>query len=160
MNYTILGANYANAEGTAAILATAEAGAVLASPVDTPDLWAQMLGAVGAPQPLALPAFATLKAGEFTAFRAQRQDFINRMTWVALSFSSLKTPEGDTAAANATAINNALLDLLTFPAVANATTLVALKSAMKARYKAITYPTTVGGMALPNVVAAYQKVDL
>lgn len=43
MAYTILGAAYANADNTAAVVRTVEAGAVLAGLVDTPDLWQQML---------------------------------------------------------------------------------------------------------------------
>lgn len=43
MMYTIQSARYANAEITAAIVSTEEAGDVLASEQDTPELWAQML---------------------------------------------------------------------------------------------------------------------
>lgn len=46
MTYTILSAAFANAEHTAAVLQTQEAGAVLASERDTPDLWAAMQAAV------------------------------------------------------------------------------------------------------------------
>lgn len=46
MTYTILSAVFANAEHSAAVLQTQEAGAVLASHADTPDLWQQMFGAV------------------------------------------------------------------------------------------------------------------
>lgn len=46
MTYTILSAAFANAEHTAAVLQTQEAGAVLASEADTPDLWAAMQAAV------------------------------------------------------------------------------------------------------------------
>jgi len=42
MTYTILSAQYANAEHTAAVIQTQEAGAVLVSEVDTPDLWAEL----------------------------------------------------------------------------------------------------------------------
>jgi hypothetical protein len=42
VSYTILSAKYANPEHTCAILVTEEAGAVIASEADTPDLWAQM----------------------------------------------------------------------------------------------------------------------
>lgn len=54
--YTITGAAYANAGRTAAVIQTAEAGGVLVSQQDTPDLWAAMLarGSVAAyaePQP-------------------------------------------------------------------------------------------------------------
>jgi len=44
--YTILGAQLANAEGTAAVLLTKESGAVLVSAKDTPDLWAAMSSSV------------------------------------------------------------------------------------------------------------------
>lgn len=43
MTYTIISAAYANQEHTAAVLQTEEAGAVLISDRDTPDLWQQML---------------------------------------------------------------------------------------------------------------------
>lgn len=46
MTYTIQSAAYANPDHTAAVLQTVEAGAVLASEADTPQLWAQMLGDV------------------------------------------------------------------------------------------------------------------
>lgn len=54
MTYTILSGQFANEDGTAAILMTAEAAAVLISAVDTPDLWAEML-AWGTPQAYAVP---------------------------------------------------------------------------------------------------------
>jgi len=41
MTYTILSARYANAEQTAIVLETKEAGAVMTSQADTPELWAQ-----------------------------------------------------------------------------------------------------------------------
>jgi hypothetical protein len=43
MTYTIQSAAYANAEHTAAVIQTAESGAVLVSQVDTPAKWAAML---------------------------------------------------------------------------------------------------------------------
>lgn len=43
MTYAILHARYANADATAAVIQTHEAGAVLASQADTPALWQQML---------------------------------------------------------------------------------------------------------------------
>lgn len=60
MQYTILSAAYANADHTAAVLQTKEAGAVLAGLADTPDLWAQML-AQCAPAPYvdAMNSFVT-----------------------------------------------------------------------------------------------------
>lgn len=44
MTYTISSAAYANREQTAAILQTQEAGAIVVSEADTPDLWDAMLG--------------------------------------------------------------------------------------------------------------------
>lgn len=115
----------------------------------------------GVTAPADVPSFVTLKATEFAAFRAQRQDFLSRMTWVAADFAGLKTVEGDAASANARAINNALLDMLTHTTIASAADIVALKGAMKTRYKAITSATTAtpAGMALPEVVAAFRRVD-
>lgn len=43
MTYTILSAQFANADNTAAVLMTEEAAAVLISEADTPDAWAAML---------------------------------------------------------------------------------------------------------------------
>lgn len=43
MPYTIQSASYANAQNTAAVIQTVEAGAVLVSAVDTPEAWAAML---------------------------------------------------------------------------------------------------------------------
>lgn len=54
MTYTILSAVFANAEHSAAVLQTQEAGAVLASEADTPDLWAAMQAAV-APAAYSVP---------------------------------------------------------------------------------------------------------
>lgn len=47
MTYTIRSAAFANAEQTAAVLHTEEAGAVLVSEADTPELWGEMLEALG-----------------------------------------------------------------------------------------------------------------
>lgn len=49
MTYTIHSAAYANAEHTAAVIQTQEAGAVLVSAQDTPQLW----GSLSAVQPYA-----------------------------------------------------------------------------------------------------------
>lgn len=43
MTYTILSAGFANPEHTAAIVQTEEAGAIVASETDTPELWAAVL---------------------------------------------------------------------------------------------------------------------
>lgn len=55
MTMTILSAAYANAEDTAAVAQTQEAGAVLLSAADTPAAWAAMLAAVE-PAPYQAPA--------------------------------------------------------------------------------------------------------
>lgn len=67
MAYTILSAQLANAEGTAAVLLTKEAGAVLASAKDTPDLWTAMSAAV---KPAAYAAVKTVP-GSVTRFQAR-----------------------------------------------------------------------------------------
>jgi hypothetical protein len=54
MNYTILSARYANPGHNAAVIETEQAGPVLASERDTPELWAQMLAATE-PQAYAPP---------------------------------------------------------------------------------------------------------
>lgn len=46
MTYTILSAQYANADNTAAVVMTKEAAAVLVSQADTPELWQTMLDTV------------------------------------------------------------------------------------------------------------------
>lgn len=58
MSYTIVSAAYANVDHTAAILMTQEAGAVLASEVDTPERWSELLdsGIVVAPYAASVPA--------------------------------------------------------------------------------------------------------
>lgn len=45
MKYTILSAAYANQEHTSAIIITAESSAVVASLVDTPDIWDDVIAA-------------------------------------------------------------------------------------------------------------------
>jgi hypothetical protein len=63
MSYTILNARYVNAENTAAIISTAEAGDVLVSQADTPELWAQ-LGEIAAfdPAPVVVSAVTRFQA--------------------------------------------------------------------------------------------------
>lgn len=78
MNYTVLSAQYANAENTAAVVQTAEAGAVLASTKDTPALWAALTDiapysvVVSVPQTVTrFQALAALHlAGKLTAVQA------------------------------------------------------------------------------------------
>lgn len=61
---TITAAAYANPERTAAVIQTAEAGAVAISAADTPAVWAQMLarGGVAAYQPPPGPSYRDLRA--------------------------------------------------------------------------------------------------
>jgi hypothetical protein len=64
VSYTIQSASYANAEHTAAIINTLEAGAVAISQRDAPDVWAAMLakGGVGAYAAPAMPPRKVLKS--------------------------------------------------------------------------------------------------
>jgi hypothetical protein len=67
MTYTILSAQYANEDHSAAVIQTEEAGGVLVSEADTPDLWAAMM-AWGAPSsfnPSPGPADITFKSDIF-----------------------------------------------------------------------------------------------
>lgn len=62
MTYTVLSACYANAEGTAAVLKTVQAGDVLVSPVDTPALWELLPAEVEPYAPLVtVPAEVTMR---------------------------------------------------------------------------------------------------
>lgn len=56
MTYTILSARYANEEGTAAIVQTAQVGAVVASQKDTPALWATLTNIAPYSAPVTSPA--------------------------------------------------------------------------------------------------------
>lgn len=64
MTYTIISAQYANENNTAAVIRTEEAGAVLLSEKDTPDEWAAMLawGTPDAFDPPEIPSAITYKA--------------------------------------------------------------------------------------------------
>jgi hypothetical protein len=68
MAYTILSAAYANAERTAAVVQTQEAGAVVVSAKDTPALWAAM---VSAAPPGAYAAPAKPVPASITRFQAR-----------------------------------------------------------------------------------------
>lgn len=68
MTYTILSAAYANAEHTAAVIQTQEAGAVLVSAQDTPQLWASLSGV----QPYAPPSTVPQVVSKFQAKAALR----------------------------------------------------------------------------------------
>lgn len=70
MTYTILSATYANPDSTAAVLKTEEAGDVIASQADTPELWAQMLQ--GAVQPFPLPTLAEKQAEMWERIKTKR----------------------------------------------------------------------------------------
>ncbi len=71
MTYTILSARFANEQSTAAVIATAEAGDVLISQVDTPELWSRLAGVEVAPYPQATPE--QIQA-DYTARIQQRLD--------------------------------------------------------------------------------------
>ena len=68
MTYTILSAAFANAEHTAAVIQTQEAGAVLVSEQDTPALWAQLAQV----QPYAPPVTVPQVVSKFQAKAALR----------------------------------------------------------------------------------------
>lgn len=75
MSYTIISAQYANEDNTAAVIQTEEAAAVLISQADTPDLWADMLisvtpSAYVAPEPQQAPSAVE----KLTAFLAANPD--------------------------------------------------------------------------------------
>ena len=109
------------------------------------------------PLPADVPSFAALKAAEFASFRATRRDFLDRMAGVRTEFSDMGVA-GEAAVTNIQGIRQGLLGMLTEPAIADATEIVQLRAAMKARYKSLTSPAPVG-TALPEVIAAYRKVD-
>jgi len=80
MSYTILSARYANADHSAAIITTQEAGAVAIGQSDTPALWAQMLqDDVVAYVP---PDFRPAVIAEF---KAERELLVNRMVTLAFA---------------------------------------------------------------------------
>jgi hypothetical protein len=66
MSLTIQSAAYANPENTAAVIGTAERGAVLVSTSDTPDLWASML-AWGTPSAYEAPVVVPMEVGRVQA---------------------------------------------------------------------------------------------
>ena len=115
------------------------------------------LAAGNTPLPADVPSFAALKAAEFASFRATRRDFLDRMAGVRTEFADMGVA-GDSAVTNIQGIRQGLLGMLTEPAIADATEIVQLRAAMKARYKSLTSPSPVG-TALPEVIAAYRKVD-
>ena len=115
------------------------------------------LAAGNTPLPADVPSFASLKAAEFASFRATRRDFLDRMAGVRTEFADMGVA-GDSAVTNIQGIRQGLLGMLTEPAIADATEIVQLRAAMKARYKSLTSPAPVG-TALPEVIAAYRKVD-
>jgi hypothetical protein len=64
--YTITGAKYANPDNTAAVIQTSEAGPVLVSVADKPDLWAAML-AWGTPSAYEVPVVVPMEVGRVQA---------------------------------------------------------------------------------------------
>lgn len=81
--------------------------------------------------------FTSVKPEEVAKIMQLREQFMNRMTNIALRFVLLKTAAGDTNAANCMAVNQAMADLFTDPGMSNATTVAELKTAFDLRYKAI-----------------------
>lgn len=145
MTYTVLSAQYANADQSAAVLQTQEAGAVLASERDTPALWAQMLATV-TPAPFATPDGRHAVLAEY---RTLRETYLNRLTGIAV--------RGDaTMAAAAKDMAQGLLDLTDHPTVTAAADGPALKAAVMARYKELVAAAVT---AAPGSKAVFDKVS-
>lgn len=127
MTYTILSAQYANPELSAAVLQTQEAGAVVASQADRPHLWAQMLKAV-TPAAYVEPFD---QAAAMRRLRTVRAPILNALA--GIGFDALA---GDTATVNAVkTARQGLKDVPTWPAVLAATTDAEFNAAVVARYK-------------------------
>lgn len=127
--YTILSAQLANAEGTAAVLLTQEAGAVLASAKDTPDLWAAMNAsakptayAPAKPVPVSVTRFqaraALLQAGLLTQAQTavSAADELTKLAW-ADAQEFLRTSPTVTKMGAAMGLTSAQLDQLFLVAV-------------------------------------------
>lgn len=65
MNYTILSARYANAEETAIVLHTEEAGAVAICAADAPDLWEKAVSGDVAPYAPPEMSYSQKRAAEY-----------------------------------------------------------------------------------------------
>lgn len=93
---------------------------------------------------------AANRLAALTAFRADREKFLNRLTGIGLAAQI----GGDAVTiASVVQVRQGLLDLTTAPTVVGATTPEQLKAAMKAAYAAVLTG------AAPVVVAAFRGVD-
>lgn len=99
--------------------------------------------------------FSAVKPEEVAKIMQLREQFMNRMTNIALRFTLLKTAAGDTNAANCMAVNQAMADLFTDPGMSNATTVAELKTAFDLRYKAI---VAMANTAVKNAFVALGKL--
>lgn len=158
MTYTITGAQFANSEHTAAVIQTVEAGAILVSLNDTPDLWAKMLEAVPAPS----QAPETWREGVWAQFRDMREVYMYRLEGIAgRAFRS-----GDTTFAAALDVFiQGLLDVPQHPTTQPdvATTQAKLGKAINARFvalknEAIGYDPATATIAFPERKAIIDKV--
>lgn len=122
MMYTILNARYANAQKTAVTLETQQAGSVLISEVDTPELWKKV--------------FSTTKVQPYTTsderpdvledFRTRRENYLDRLTGIAVF------TDDATIKAAAKMFRQRLLDIPADPTVVNAPDAVSLQTAILA----------------------------
>jgi hypothetical protein len=90
-NYTIVSAKFANAAHTAALLMTEEAGAVLASERDTPELWAAMHAAC-LPSDYSEPEW---RPAALTELKARRDRLMAVVSGMQVDYVT----DGDTASA-------------------------------------------------------------
>lgn len=95
-------------------------------------------------------SFALAKAAEFTTFRADREQFLNRLAGIGLA--AQVSGQADVVA-GAMQLRQGLLELTTYPAVVAATDIAALRLAMKTRYAALL------GAVPVAVRAAFKGVD-
>ena len=158
MTYTILSAKFANPEHTAAVIETEEAGAVLVSAADTPELWAEMLGSI---QP-AVYVDNTWREATWAQFRELRDVYLYRLEGIAgRAFRS-----GDEAfAADLDLFIQGLLDVPQHPTTQPdvATTQVKLNKAINARFvslknAAIGYDPATATLAYPDRKTIIDKV--
>lgn len=95
--------------------------------------------------------FAAQKAVEFTKFRAEREQFLNRLAGIGLA---AQFNGQDAVLASVCAVRVGLLNLTTDSGVLAATDLPSLKLAMKTRYAAI-----LSGVPA-EVLSAFKQVDV
>jgi hypothetical protein len=151
MTYTILSATYANADLTAAVLETVEAGAVVASVADTPELWEQMLSAG---IDIATPAAPDFRAPIWADFKARREIYLNRLTGIG----GRAERNGLAAIADAADdFSQGLLDLPSHASVQPAVTPTAesLTDAILALYRAL----AATARATPGATTEFDKVS-